>query len=78
MKDTIISAATKRRELYILLACFVVANRVNWAVIIKFSTPWYEIFTQLGYVIVTTCLLYGLLLIVRIAWWVFTNLLKKK
>ena len=78
MKDTIISAATKRRELYILLACFVVANIVNWVAIIKFSTPWYEIFTQIGYITVTTCVLYGLLLIVRIAWWVFTSLLKKK
>lgn len=78
MKDTIISAATKRRELYILLACFVVANIVNWAAIIKFSTPWYEIFTQIGYITVTTCVLYGLLLIVRIAWWVFTSLLNKK
>ena len=78
MKDTIISAATKRRELYILLACFVVANIVNWAAIIKFSTPWYEIFTQIGYITVTTCVLYGLLLIVRIAWWVFISLLKKK
>lgn len=78
MKDTIISAAVKRRELWILLACFVVANIVNWVAIIKFQTPWYEIFTQIGYVLVTTALLYGLLLVVRIAWYVFKNLLGKK
>ncbi len=74
MKDTIISAAVKRRELWILLACFVVANIVNWVAIIKFQTPWYEIFTQIGYVLVTTALFYCLLLVVRIAWCVFKHL----
>ena len=48
MKDTVISARTKRRELTIWLACFAVANIINWAAIIRFATPWYEVFTQLG------------------------------
>lgn len=78
MKDTLITAAVKRRELWILLACFVVANIVNWVAIIKFQTPWYEIFTQIGYVLVTTALLYGLLFVVRIAWRIFSCLLGKK
>ena len=56
MKDTVITAAVKRRELKIWLACFVVANIINWAAIIKFQAPWYEIFTQIGYVVVTSAL----------------------
>ena len=39
MKDTVITADVKRRELWTLLACFVVANVVNWVAIIKFATP---------------------------------------
>ena len=78
MKDTIISAAVKRRELYIWLACFVVANIVNWVAIIKFQSPWYEIFTQIGYVVVTSLLIYGLLLMARIAWWIIRVLLNKR
>lgn len=77
MKDTVISAAVKRRELMIWLACFVVANIINWVVIIRFHAPWYEIFTQIGYVVVTSLLLYGLLLLVRIAWRIVRHLMGK-
>lgn len=77
MKDTVITAAVKRRELKIWLACFVVANIINWAAIIKFQAPWYEIFTQIGYVVVTSLLLYGLLLLVRIAWRIVRHLTGK-
>ena len=77
MKDTVISAAVKRREFKIWLACFVVANVVNWAAIIKFGTPWYEVFTQIGYVAVTTVILYLLLAMLRIAWRLITYLKRK-
>ena len=76
MKDTVISARTKRRELMIWLACFAVANIINWAAIIRFATPWYEVFTQLGYVTVTSLLLYGLAMLLRIAWYVLRRLSK--
>ena len=77
MKDTVISAAVKRRELKIWLICFAVANIINWAAIIKFGTPWYEVFTQLGYVVVSSLLIYGLLLVVRIAYRILRRLLAK-
>ena len=77
MKDTIISAEVKRRELKILLGCFIIANITNWVAIIKFQTPWYEVFTQVGYVTVTSLLIYGLVLLVRIAWRILHRLLKK-
>lgn len=77
MKDTIISAAVKRRELKILLVCFILANVVNWVAIIKFGTPWYEVFTQIGYVVVSSLLIYGLLLLVRIAYKILRRLSAK-
>ena len=76
MKDSVITAKVKRRELIILLCCFAVANVVNWFAIIKFSTPWYEIFTQVGYIVVTTLVLYGLLLAMRVAWWILSGIIK--
>ncbi len=76
MKDTVISARVKRREITIWLVCFAVANIVNWAAIIRFSTPWYEVFTQLGYVTVTSLLLYGLVMLLRIAWYVLRRISK--
>lgn len=77
MKDTVISAAVKRRELMIWLVCFVVANIVNWVAIIKFDTPWYEVFTQIGYVVVSSLVLYVLLLLVRIAYRILRRLAAK-
>ena len=68
MKDTIITAKRKRCELWILLACFAVANVINWCAIIKFERPWWEMFTQVGYMVVTTLILYALILVLRVAW----------
>lgn len=78
MKDTIITAAVKRREFFIWLACFVVANIINVVSIIKFQTPWYEIFTQVGYIVVISLLIYGLVLVVRIAWHILSRLFGRK
>ena len=78
MKDTLITAAMKRREMLILLVCFVVANMVNWFAIIKFERPWWEVFSQIGYVVVTTLVLYGLVLVLRVVWHLFVRLAGKK
>ena len=77
MKDTVITADVKRRELWILLGCFVVANVVNWVAIIKFETPWFEVFSQIGYVVVTTCILYILLWVLRLGWYLLKYLTRK-
>ncbi|MBQ1253462.1 MAG: hypothetical protein IIY05_03870 [Alistipes sp.] len=77
MKDTIITAQMKRRELMLWLACFAVANVVNWVTIIKFATPWYEVFTQLGYVVVLSFVIYALIGMVRLAWWILNRTFRK-
>jgi hypothetical protein len=78
MKDIVFTKAAQKREFFIWLACFVVANIVNVVSIIKFQTPWYEIFTQVGYVVVTSLLIYGLVAVGRLAWYLFAHLLGKK
>ena len=77
MKDTFITARAKKRELWILLACFVVANITNWVAIIRFSAPWYEVFTQIGYVVVTSLVIYALIAVLRIAFKVYKLITRK-
>lgn len=77
MKDTVITARAKKRELWILLACFMVANITNWVAIIRFSAPWYEVFTQIGYVVVTTLVIYALIAVLRIAFKVYKLITRK-
>lgn len=77
MKDTVITARAKKRELWILLACFVVANITNWVAIIRFSAPWYEVFTQIGYIVVTTLVIYALIAVLRIAFKVYKLITRK-
>ncbi len=60
MKDTVITAAAKRRELWIALWCFVAANAVNICAVIGYGTRWVEIFSQIGYVVCITAVLYVL------------------
>ena len=77
MKDTVITARAKKRELWILLACFVVANITNWVAIIRFSAPWYEVFTHIGYVVVTSLVIYALIAVLRIAFKVYKLITRK-
>ena len=77
MKDTVITARAKKRELWILLACFVVANITNWVAIVRFSAPWYEVFTQIGYVVVTSLVIYALIAVLRIAFKIYKLITRK-
>lgn len=58
MKDTLITAKQKKWAFGTLLACFLVAFGINLGAIINYGTPWYEIFTQIGFVVVITVGLY--------------------
>ena len=78
MKDIVIKAADIRRELYIILACFVVAFLVNVGAIIGYDRPWSEMFSQIGYVVFITAGIYGLLAVVRVLVFVVRLLIKKQ
>lgn len=65
MKDIVITAKQRKREWLIILACFIAACLVNLGAIIGYSRPWTELFSQIGYVVAVTVLLYILLWIVR-------------
>lgn len=66
MKDIVIRKETVARELWILLGCFVATMLVNAGAIIAYHRPWYELFTQVGFVVSITVSLYLILWVVRL------------
>ena len=69
MKDLTITAKQIRRELILLLVCFVIAEGVNIFSMVKYETPWTEFFTQIGFVLIITAALYIILIAVRVLIW---------
>lgn len=78
MKDLVISSKTIKRELFVLLSCFIVAFLINIASIIIYKTSWVEIFTQLGYVVVIAIVLYLLSGAVRLLIYLIKRAFRKK
>lgn len=66
MQDIIITSKRIKKETYILSACFAIAFLINIVSIIAFKTPWYEVFTQIGYVIVIAIVLYLIVVFLRL------------
>lgn len=66
MKDIVITGAKVRRELWWLLAAFVLANMLNIYSIIAYGTEWKELATALGYVIAFSLVLYAVIGLIRL------------
>lgn len=66
MKDITISGKTLRREILIVLGCFIAAVGVNVYSIIKYRTPFSEIFTQIGYTLILTLALLIVVTLIRL------------
>lgn len=78
MKDIVIPSQKVKREVYILLGCFIFAFLLNIACIIIYKTRWIEIFTQIGYVIVIAVVLYLLIALIRFVAFLVGKLFKKQ
>jgi hypothetical protein len=65
MKDLFITSRRLKKEMYIISDCFITAFLINIFSIVTFKTPWYEMFTQIGYVVVITFILYLLVAMIR-------------
>lgn len=66
MKDYVLTAQRQKKELIILLGCFILAFLLNIAAIIIYQSPWVEIVSQIGYVALTGLVIYVLLLLLRL------------
>ena len=78
MKDIIITVQRQKKELRILLICFTCSFLLNIAAIIIYKTPWVEVITQIGYVIVIAIGLYVLIAIIRLIVNLILALFKKQ
>jgi len=78
MKDTVITAKAKKRELIVFLVCVAVAVAINMYAIIKFDRGWEELFTQASFTLSIAVFLYVVVGLVRIVIYGFRKLLRKK
>ncbi|OQB31021.1 MAG: hypothetical protein BWY08_00773 [Bacteroidetes bacterium ADurb.Bin174] len=78
MKDIIITGKRRKKEILIFVSCFAIAFLINVLAIIVYKTPWYEIFTQMGYVLAIALVLFLTVTLFRILVWGVKRLLKKR
>ena len=78
MKPIVIDSKFIKRELWILLGCFVAAVIFDLVGIILFKRPAIELLTTIGYEVVIALGLYAFLALVRIVVFLVSQLFKKK
>ena len=71
MKDTLITAHRKLVELKTAGVCLLLAILVNVGCIIYYHTPFYEVFTQIGYTVVIALGFYIIWTAIRMILWLF-------
>lgn len=77
MKDIVISGKSIKRELKVLLGCFVFAVLVDIVAVIIYKKPFYEVFQTIGYEIVIAVATYAVLAFLRIVIYLIRKLFKK-
>lgn len=77
MKDLVITSKRLKKETYIIATCFLIASLINIAAIILYKTPWYEIFTQIGYVVFITSIFYFLTIFFRLIIYMIRRLYRR-
>lgn len=75
MKDIVISAKRVKKEATILLVCFIVGFIINIISIAIYKTSWFEIFTQIGYVVIITLVLYLTVTFIRLIIYLINRLI---
>ena len=71
MKDTLITAHRKLVELKTAGVCLLLAVLVNIGCIIYYHTPFYEVFSQIGYTVVIALGFYVIWTAIRLIVWLF-------
>ena len=71
MKDTLITAHRKQVELKTAGVCLLLAILVNIGCILYYHTPFYEVFTQIGYTVMIALGFYVIWTAIRLILWLF-------
>lgn len=77
MKDTVITAQAKKRELTIFIGCLVLAFLLNAYSIIAYGTSWSEMYSMIGMVLAIAIVLYVLQGIIRLVIRGFSRLFRR-
>jgi hypothetical protein len=77
-RDTKITATAKKRELIIFLVCFIAAYLLNVIGIIAYHTPARELVTKLHLVLLIAVVFYGVVVILRILYYLVSRLWIRK
>lgn len=77
-RDTVLFAASKKRELIIFFSCFLGAYILNVIGIIQFKTPARELLTQLHVVLIVSLVLYGTVVALRILYYLVSRMWNRK
>jgi hypothetical protein len=78
MKDSIISAKTKKRELTVFIIIFIASFILNIISIISYNTDWIEVLSALHYVLIFAVVIYFLQGVIRLIIWGITRLASSK
>ena len=77
MKEIVISPRMIRRELWILLGCFVFAVLFDLFAILKYGRPLVELLTTIGYELAITAAVYVILAFLRLLVGLLVRLFKR-
>jgi len=77
-KDTTLRAASKKKELIIFLSCFAGAYVLNIIGIIQHKTQAKELITQLHVVLLVSLVIYGIVVALRILYYLVSRLWNRK
>ena len=78
MKEIVITAEKQKKELFILLGCFIGAIVLNIIGIISYNTNWKELYTQWFTLLVLTVALYFLVLFFRVLFALTIRIFRRK
>ena len=78
MKDIVITAKRVKIEIFTFIVCFLIAFSINLYAIIRYNTSFVELFTSIGYILVTAIALYIFWSLVRIVIYCVKALFLKK
>jgi VIT1/CCC1 family predicted Fe2+/Mn2+ transporter len=78
LRDTTITSGQKKRELIIILVCFLAAYLLNVIGIIQHNSPARELITQLHVVLLLAAIFYGIVIVLRILYYLISRLWVRK
>jgi hypothetical protein len=77
-RDTVVTAAMKKREALIFALCFLAAYVLNVIGIIAYGSPARELVTQLHVVLLVALVLYGAVVLLRLLYYLLSRFWTRK